>query len=331
MKTLKLMLGLIFIATTLHAQSSPLSSHPARKGPADLKALDQAFQAQVEESGTLFFLLTEEQASAGKELEFRISLNGRPLLEEKITLQRGASKTPAFELLAREPETLARVRGLQERPSNQVTIAVALDGQILYESSFAELVEYNRTLWKGPFQPQAVESKVRSFAPGLTGHAKPAAREKQALSSVPVQKAASCPEQCSENYQWCLENVCHPQGTFFCEECDQEYESCMSSCPPPPCTDPKSVRDYTVTQLVGYGWTGYSQCLESVFENDFYDGEWYDEYQFVYKNTRIRRTEYCDGTVTETVLWVTYSYFYCNRPAYWTCYYPWTWEYNVCY
>jgi hypothetical protein len=91
------------------------------------------------------------------------------------------------------------------------------------------------------------------------------------------------------------------------------------------------VQEYTVTQLVGYGWTGYSQCLESLFENDFYDGEWYDEYAYVFKNTRIRRTEYCNGTVTEDVLWVSYAYFYCNRPAYWTCYYPWTWEYNVCY
>lgn len=104
----------------------------------------------------------------------------------------------------------------------------------------------------------------------------------------------------------------------------------MNRCPPPPCEDPKSVTYRTETTLVGYGPTGYWHCFEEPWEYDFYDGYYYEEYQYTYKDTTIKRTVYCDGTVTEEVVEVTYRYAYCFEPTHLICYYPVNWP-PLCY
>lgn len=325
MRALKTTLAALFLVSPLLAQA-PLS--PSTGAPRDdaqfLRALGDSAGQEAVESRVLFIRLTPEQAAKQpRVLEVRVAVDGRPFVEERLSLEPGQAKASDFELLARDPETLDRLYTLSKNAAHRIVVTVIADGETVRELSFRDLVRSNRALKRGKLQPQAAKSEVRVFIPKVSP---PGSQERTALNKG-LQPDPDCEAQCDEQAQLCYYDYCDQRGD--CSYCWDDYEYCVDRCPTV-CSDPKNVREFTQTQLVSYGWTGYSQCMEDIFENDFQDGELYDEYQYTYKNTRIRRTEYCNGTYSDEVLSVSYSYAYCNRRTFLTCFNPWTWAYNIC-
>jgi hypothetical protein len=121
-----------------------------------------------------------------------------------------------------------------------------------------------------------------------------------------------CLANCDTNRDWCYQTESSCEGVDHCDVCENEWSSCRNRCWI--CTDPKSVTERTRTWLKNAYWWG-SRCLENVWQELHY----YDMYDLVYQNDRIRRTEYCDGRVVETVLYSWDTYDSCIDSTPWTC------------
>lgn len=279
---------------------------------------------EVAQSRTLFYRLTSEQAGrAPGSLRFEVSVNGKPFVEEALTLKPVAIENAAYELLAKDPDTLGRIYTLAQDSATRVSITVSLDGAVVQELSFQEFLQYNAKLRQSRMQPQVASSKVNVLVPRVIP---PGRAGSGPLPTKGVGPDPDCLAYCDEQYNFCVDN-CDQRGS--CVYCSDNYNNCYYSCPQV-CTEPKSVHNVTSSEIVSV-YYGYWTCFESVFENDFYDGQYYKDTQYNYKTTTVRRTEHCDGTHTDEVLSVTYSTAYCYTPTYITCYYPTAWAYNTCY
>lgn len=112
---------------------------------------------------------------------------------------------------------------------------------------------------------------------------------------------AECVARCEDDYSTCEYDRC--DGRSSCPWCGDWFRQCLESCPTT-CVDPKSVRELTLTELVGV--TAFDrQCYIDPLSSSY---QWeYTLKRKTYKDTRVRRTEYCDGTYVDEVL--SYSYF----------------------
>jgi hypothetical protein len=310
----------------LFALAGPLSAQPKRLTPALGNERPATPEAQDLEPA-LFWPLPEGLflfQGTGPEVpvEVQVLIDGDLSFSESFQMEVPRElEGHAVELLTSHPKELGVLRALAARGRVTITVRIVIDGVEWDTLPFDQLADLSSELQQGKLQ------LVNLHFDGSSEPVTP-------LAQRAVSREA-CEDYCWDRYLNCLEIECAPQ--IICDTCEVEYQFCLDECPappppppPPPCEDPKSVTYHTVTSLVGYGPTGYWQCFEDIWENDFYDGTYYEEWQFVYKDTRYKRVELCDGTVTETVDSVTYWYFYCNLPNYLFCYYPWTWAYNVC-
>lgn len=307
-----LLLGLL-VAGPLSAQPERLTPGPGGERP--------SAPAAPEVAGSLFWPLPQGLffLSGTVPVEVEVLLDGQLSFSESFRMEMPESlEGRAVELLTTRPRELSRLGEIAVRELAAITVRILVDGVEWDARPFTELDEVSRQLQQGRLQL----ARLRFGDPS----------EPQVPLRQTSAAATACEDQCYDDYLLCIETECFPE--IICETCEVEHELCLENCnppPPPTCQDPKSVTYRTVTTLVSYGPTGYWQCFEDIFESDFYDGEWYEEWRYTYKNTRYKRTEYCDGTVTETVDQVSYWYSYCWRPTYLFCYYPFTWVYNVCY
>lgn len=296
--------------------TGPVSAQPDRLHPGLIGEKPPAPEAP-EVAGALFWPLPEGLffLSGPVPVEVEVLLDGELSFSESFRMEMPeALEGHAVELLTSRPEALPRLREIAARNLATVTVRVRVDGVEWDVRPFTELDAASRQLQQGG---------LRLVRLSFGAPSEP---------ELPIQTSAAaitCESQCHDDYLLCIETVCFPQ--IICETCETEYQLCLDNCPEPPCQDPKSVTYRTVTTLVGYGPTGFWQCFEDIFQSDFYDGEYYEEWRYTYKDTRYKRVEKCDGTVTETVDSITYWYAYCWRPTYLSCYYPLTWAYNICY
>jgi hypothetical protein len=310
-------------ALPLTAQTWPAAGlSTPRAGLPALQAPDSALIDEVLASRFLFFALTPELAAGTPEaLGFRIDLNGQPFLEETLDLRQVPdAQSAAFEILATRPDLRDRLYELGRKRSNRLTVQVVVDGAVVHEfASFGELLRYNRAL-KRSFRPAAAPSEVRD----LTGTEAPATSQDPLapLFTKGVYPEQWCADQCSEQYDACSCDY------GDCSRCHAQWEGCLSSCPTY-CVEPKSVTSTNKTDIIGITY-GPSECRELPWENDFRYGEWYQSVTYQFKHYTLRRTESCNGTVTNEELNVSYSSRNCLSRTYGTCSYPWTWASNVC-
>ena len=75
---------------------------------------------------------------------------------------------------------------------------------------------------------------------------------------------------------------------------------------------------------------GSIKCLELPWESDYQWGEWYQPLQVTYKFYTLRRTEYCNGTVVNEELNVSYSTVFCYNSTHSACRNPLFKATNVC-
>ncbi len=260
----------------------------------------------------LYYLL----GSAGRELEFDVRVNGHSYLDEKMTLPADAAGA-TFELLAGDAAHRDRLFKLAENWRNRVLVTVKVDGRAVRELSFQELLDSSSDLRRLPFRLGQVAKGMRTFSAAASGSSKP-----NPLSGL----LKDCTSDCQSQFYSCMSSVC--AGQEECDYCNEEFATCDSGCPPPICTDPKSVSSYnTSPTLTNVQWTG-SECLgDSPYATFF---QWYDHDYLTYRTDHYTVTTYCDGHTTSSY-YSTYSTFYCWNPSYGQCYYPDGYTYNVCY
>lgn len=88
-------------------------------------------------------------------------------------------------------------------------------------------------------------------------------------------QAHQCPDICENERQQCMESQC--PGMDMCEECDQVYYNCLSSCqeppPPPDCIPSGGVDDvlYETHCCSGAAVPGSTHCADPA--------DWYDDWE----------------------------------------------------
>ena len=312
-RTLLPVFALFLLASSLLAQPRASRDSAAASSP-ELRAVFSVNPELKEavESRLLFFAPAADQLNDAQKLEFRISLNGKPYLEEALRLKR--DEVGAFELLATRPALLDRLYQLAKQRSNRLTVQVFVDDRLIHEfSSFQELVRYNRDLKSKGFNPLPAPSEVRDH----TGAAEePVSTPAPRMTAKGMQPAPYCVDQCNADYDRCYDGG---WGCDYgdCSRCQNSLDACLQYCPIV-CVDPQNVSESTHTAIINYTYLG-QQCLEHWWENDYVNGEWYDNTQITYKHTRVRTTTYCDGSEQQVVIGVWYSYGYCWKRSNFQC------------
>ena len=298
--------------------AAPSLAQPRSSSAATAPAGPPLFE-EVKETRFLFIPLTAEEARGAEgPLEFRVSFNGKPYVEETLSLEAlQGTKEPSFELLATRPDLLDRLYDLSRDEGNQITVEIFLDGMSLRELSFAELLRNNRQLKAKPFHPVSAPSRVRD----LSGNESPGPSGSPALMTAKgMQQDPACVNACTQAYYLCTGNDCFEDTDPQCIYCQEQYSNCLDSCPYV-CVDPKSVREETRTvevSSVSYG----STCYQDWWSNDPYWGSYYTYFNKTYRHTRVRITEYCNGSTSETTLSTWYSSQGCWEPSGYPCSWP---------
>lgn len=307
-------LGISVLTLSLLTASLAVAADGPRT-PANRTVPNQAAAAPTEDvAPSLFVRVPGGKAGAGeRSLKLQVQLDGRPFLTEKLQVE-ATQDDIAVELLARDSATRARLFRLAKRQGSQLSISVLLDGSPLHEMSFQKMLDASAKLIQSrDFHPRPAASRVEIFVPDPS---KPDVRSP--AMSKGMQPDPECEQACNDTYITCYYEICDQRGN--CSYCWTDYEYCVAGCPQI-CVDPKKVYEFTSTQLIG-AVTYYSTCYELPNQTDYLWGERFDYRRYDWKHTRIRRTEYCNGTYSDEVLSVSYSSTYCNYRTYATCYRP---------
>jgi hypothetical protein len=337
MKKVCLALSQALLATTLTAAGAPA---PDALGADELRQLlaqekqDQTAAALA--SRPLFFKL-ETAPAAGDTLRFIVDVNAQPFLQETLVLDTPKVKQPAYELLAREPRQLEALYALAATKGSDVRIGVMLGARTLFYQPFGTFVAYNQALKAGGLAPEA---------PGTRDVLLLAAAPKAAPAPQAAQPTTNgaCQNSCQAAYQACLRD-CRTGGCLVpvcpvtaatggelpdCSYCSDDYNYCLSTCPPDPPACPTSTT-YNTTELVGVYYGGW-QCYRDWFQPwDSQIGQYYQDTYLQYKISTIQKTTACDGSITYTTLSVSYANTACQRPIYLSCWYPFSYPYSICY
>ncbi|HEX2163189.1 MAG TPA: hypothetical protein VHM02_04520 [Thermoanaerobaculia bacterium] len=261
------------------------------------------------------------------DVEVEIYGDGELLHREALTVRRPEpGKVGVVEVLGRDADQRRVLRGMAERGRVDLEARFLVDGAEVERLPVAELTRPPR-VERGE---RAEYLAVRYPEPGVL-----TADDLRRITAADVEcdctARNACFGQCQDDYQACIDSgTCFPQ--IICEECENQLAACQQSCPSCvcTCTEPKSVSTRYETYLVDFYPTGWSQCYESIWESDFQQGYWHDEWAWVYREDEIQVTEHCDGSKTEQVVGSTYFYFFCYQESFFTCSFPFSWPPSTC-
>jgi hypothetical protein len=315
MRTVKLALALILLAAPTWAQSGPLSKVADPRAQVGVNGGCPAVRKALKSHS--LFLRTGELPNVGwaRTLDLELTLDGAQVAAERFQLAAGDAGN--IEILSRNPALLERIYTLAAKAGPRLIFAVRLDGRVVREMTFQDLVAENGRTRLGVLKPMVLKSQVTDPAPELS-FTQSVGRNDPAVTKGYSYDPA-CVDDCYAQYANCDDsNICNS-----CPTCSEQQSACITSCPQT-CTDPASVYDRQETQLVGAQAVDYN-CYEDYFENDFVHGHYYTTYYLTFKTSTIRRTYYCNGSYTDEVINVSYSNGYCSNQEFWTCDYPWSW------
>jgi hypothetical protein len=252
----------------------------------------------VDESGyrLLFYRLKGVDLAKGPAtVEFDVRVDRAPLLREalEVSKQEGAVE-PAVELLGWTPERLKLLYEKAEAGSD-VAIDVFVNGSLADSFSLRRLVEYNRDLLKTGLRPVSATPVITHASGNVVGYG-----SRAAAASGPIHTSGyiACTQTCWNNWRTC-DSFCLSRPRPNCEEnCEARYNLCMANCECP------TTSDSTAVTIIPQTYTGQA-CVQDGPNSP--TNAWFDRYTSQYKTTTTRRTENCDGSVTYTVVNVTYS------------------------
>lgn len=295
----------VFLTAMSASPASASDLQSLRLGPAVEQGGSCADHLAKSAAELLFFRYADlVTADAPVTLDVQVFVGGALFLSESLSVPHpDLEADPVVELLSRNPAEVALLFTAAAAEPGQIRLELTLNDGPTRSLTFEELVAHNQELLRGNLLPQVVVSAVDGLGGGET---------LQPASAAVV----SC-DQCWTNYDTCTYNNCGPElPPSICNRCDTELDICLANCeepPPPPC-EPWSEIVY-VTDPVGYVSYGID-CFYDVYYP--WQGHEFDEQLWTIKQTKIQRTHNCDGTITDTVLSVTYPQEF--------CYYRWVWD-----
>jgi hypothetical protein len=254
-----------------------------------------------------FFSLAGELVPPGlHELKFELRIDGRLALEDVVQLPFD-SAGGIVELLAGDPEGLARLFARAEKAGRQAAISIVLDGRTFETFTIPEFLDYNRRFQDVPPVVLKPLGETRTF--GSDGE--PGTPSGDPLSRPTKDWDLNCLANCDANRDDCYQTEPSCFGVDYCEVCENQWASCRNGCWI--CTDPMSVSEFTTSSIHSATWYG-SNCLTDGFGAKY----WYDSYALVIRNYRWRRTHYCNGSHTDTLLYTWDTSGSCLRNAFYS-------------
>lgn len=258
------------------------------------------------------FLSLEDVEPGRLELRYRVS--GEIALYETLDLERVVAEDgrPQFaEILAIHPRERSILLRQHEAAPGTIEAEVWNNGSWLRTLSFEELRQGKQQLFERSVLPEPVLSRVRA-AGSLATRSRPQL----------AQRAPTCEDSCYEDYLLCLESTC--PDVEWCEECEQQYSSCLGGC----CSYQVTYYWTSWYQTSSY-YTGFWMCFQDYYISHPY-GRHYRERGAFYRRDYIKRTKHDDCSVTEEVVNYETQYATCYE---WTsvwCYGPYSQPFGVC-
>lgn len=333
--------------------SDALAGAPAVAGACGSAVASAGGPAVVADAPLYFYSLPADRFTDGENrVETRVLVDGELYLEERFQLLGGKleaieerraermreslgdgpealtegsatrSERAVFELLAERGELRAQLRGIAADGAHWVEVETLINGESLGRTPWSEFVAASERAVAEHGLPVAVSS----FSQPFSTHANPGPQEFQvcgdgtcAGGSWPNgEDCETCPEDCGGGggCSICGNNYCGPNES--CSSCAADCGSCPS-CPEDLGTEERT--EYLGSQAQGTycmnGWPGKA---------------YYTSMKNNYKTYDVQRTRECDGSITETVVpgSTTYWSAYCWDYLGYSCYYSYGYASPIC-
>ena len=245
---------------------SPTGTAPASTAPA-------SFLPTAKLSERAFFSLAGEAVPPGaRELRFEIRIDGRTALKDVLRLPLDAAGG-TFELLAGDPQALARLSARAAKAGRHAEISVALDGRTLRTLPFAEFLGLQPAIPEGAAEPPQAGGRNARLRGGKRAGCPPL-RE-------PAAKGwdLNCIANCDTNRDYCYQTEPECAGVDYCETCETQWGSCHDACWT--CEEPKSVSQYTSSWIKSTSWAG-----RELPGGRHLNCSWFDFYNLVIESDR---------------------------------------------
>lgn len=302
-----------------------VSAFPFGGLPKEVQQQERSAEAAAG-SKPLFYRLGAAPALAGvRQVEVVFEMDDRLLAREVIQVPSGLAAAATLELLATAPDTLGRLYELAEEEGGLLSVTLLTDGLELRRLSFQDLVAYNReikTATKLDVVPR--KSKVVSALdrPAAGAPGRLISTTGKGLSWVLDQ---GCVNYCDDQFDRCQRAAACGFKDRRCDLCVEQHNTCVNNCWVQVCTDPKNVSESDEYELINVYYLG-QECVQDPNLNTCV----VDQYQYSYKVSRVRRTEYCNGTSTSQVLYYSYETSYDEVSTQFSCSFATSSSNNFC-
>lgn len=309
--TLALLLSFGATAASANAGEAPQATGAASCASPS----DSIYLPTSERASLLFYAIPAGKLSReSNAVRVRASIGDEVLLVEELATGRvpNDAEYGVFEFLASHAVERQEMARLNERAGEHVRMEVSVNGEALLDLSLSEFVKNSDDVLSLGVLPTAAEASVERK--GDLGQAGRLAMKFYVCGdgtcspgSFPSgEDCETCPQDCGGPCSICGNNYCGPSES--CQSCSSDCGSCC------PTTLPQQTR----TELISTQFL-YSSCLLNVFYP--FEGAFYDYTQLNYKRYKVNRVRECDGSITETVVPGSTTYFtqYCYHYTGWYC------------
>jgi hypothetical protein len=205
----------------------------------------------------------------------------RQTIELPAYLPQGASVA----VLGDHPAELERLRELNTSTPGSIAVRVWLGGKLLDARSLDEVEEATRRSASRDLPVVGITRKIDVPVDGglrrITAQAYEDGRD-------PL-----CVQQCDDERYFCYTEICDPRGS--CEFCEDNYDSCVLSCPICPTT-----REYTTVTVLSLSYFNSFRCFQGF--GTFGEGRVHQLISRTLRSRRWREVRQCDGSTTTTLL-----------------------------
>jgi hypothetical protein len=317
-------LGLL-LTSTAGAQSIPTRSALEKRQSCGAEATSSVFlPSEQKVESILLYGLPRGLGAPGTQVTVEVLAAGKPYLTESFTVtaaarsnERGGQPEPVrnfapdaevvvFELFDREADLRGQLLAL--KGNSQVEVVISANGTEVLRSPVDDFLADSEAVKKLGVLPEAIDSPASQVAGAEIFTIQPkfwVCGDFSCDTTGPhPESCATCPEDCGPCPAICGDGSCN--GSETC-----------SSCPADCGAIPLPNKVYTV--LLSTSFLGFD-CMKDIYWP--HQGNMYAYTQFNYKRTTVSRVQQCDGSITETVLSVSYFSNYCHQYQYWPCTWP---------
>lgn len=243
-------------------------------------------------------------------VEIRILRGRERVIQQTLMIPPGTPEGAVIDVLFTHPTEL---RQLREEAAN-LQVIVRANGRLIIDEPFVAIDARGSRL--SPADAIGDLREVKTY-PKLA----------KRVAAQGMYYDPYCMDYCDTQYNSCLQ-WCDPRGDS-CTQCEIWYHDCYTQCPIL-CEDPKNVSTYTVQTPVSYTQI-LTQCVRN-YQGPAEIGHTWIQYSTVIRTDTYQRTEYCNGSYTDTLTSTSYNTITCWKPTTQLCAHPpgFGYGYNIC-